>query len=84
MEHGQCGVNAALLDREGLEGAGSGDAELLFVKIDLHMGDHPMAWTRRIGKGKSFDTAIGHRPESNSEPHVVQRIEQGIEWTATH
>ena len=55
----------------------------LFGKIDLHMGDHPMAWTKRIGKGKSFYTAIGHRPESYSEPHVVQLIEQGIEWTAT-
>jgi hypothetical protein len=54
----------------------------LFGKIDLHMGDHPMAWTKRIGKGKSFYTAIGHRPESYSEPHVVQLIEQAIEWTA--
>jgi type 1 glutamine amidotransferase len=41
-----------------------------------------MAWTKRIGKGKSFYTAIGHRPESYSEPHVVQLIEQAIEWTA--
>ena len=49
---------------------------------DLHMGDHPIAWTKCIGNGRSFYSAIGHRPESYSEPHYVKLLEQGITWAA--
>jgi type 1 glutamine amidotransferase len=49
---------------------------------DLRMGDHPIAWTRCIGDGRSFFSAIGHRPESYSEPHYVQVLEAGIGWAA--
>jgi len=49
---------------------------------DLRMGDHPIAWTRCIGDGRSFFSAIGHRPEGYSEPHYVQVLEAGIAWAA--
>jgi type 1 glutamine amidotransferase len=49
-------------------------------KLDLHMGDHPIAWTQCIGKGRSFYTAIGHKPESYTEPNTNKLIEQGIAW----
>lgn len=48
--------------------------------IDLHMGDHPLAWTNCLGKGRSFYSAIGHRPETYSEPHHVAVLESAIEW----
>ncbi|MFO1265381.1 MAG: ThuA domain-containing protein [Rubrivivax sp.] len=48
--------------------------------IDLHMGDHPIAWTRGLGAGRVFYTAIGHRPENYREPHSATLLEQGIEW----
>ena len=51
-------------------------------KRDLRMGDHPIAWTQCVGKGRSFYTAIGHRPESYSEPHTNKLIEQGLVWAA--
>ena len=51
-------------------------------KLDLRMGDHPIAWTQCIGKGRSFYTAIGHRPESYSEPNTNRLIEQGVAWAA--
>lgn len=51
-------------------------------KQDLRMGDHPIAWTRCIGKGRSFYTAIGHRPENYSEPNTVKLIQNGIAWAA--
>ncbi len=51
-------------------------------KVDLRMGYHPIAWTRCIGKGRSFYTAIGHRPESYSEPNTNRLIEQGVAWAA--
>ncbi len=50
-------------------------------KIDLHMGDHPIAWTQCVGKGRSFYSAIGHRPEGYTEPNTNKLMEQGIAWT---
>ena len=49
---------------------------------DIHMGDHPIAWTRCIGNGRSFYSAIGHRPENYSEPSSLLLLERGIEWAA--
>ncbi len=50
---------------------------------DIRMGaDHPIAWTRCIGRGRSFFTAIGHRPESYSEPSAITLLESGIKWSA--
>lgn len=50
---------------------------------DLRMGDHPIAWTRCVGKGRSFYSAIGHRPETYSEPHNVRLLEHGVLWAAS-
>ena len=47
---------------------------------EMVMGDHPIAWQKCIGKGRSFYTAIGHRPESYSEPHAMSVLERGIGW----
>lgn len=47
---------------------------------NLAMGDHPIAWTRCLAKGRSFYTAIGHRPESYSQPESVKLLDQGILW----
>jgi uncharacterized protein len=49
---------------------------------DLRMGDHAIAWTRCVGNGRSFYSAIGHRPESYSEPHARLLLERGIAWAA--
>lgn len=48
----------------------------------LAMGDHPIAWTRCIGRGRSFYSAIGHRPESYAVPSHVRLLEQAVEWAA--
>jgi type 1 glutamine amidotransferase len=51
--------------------------------VNLRMGDdHPIAWTRCIANGRSFYSAIGHRPETYSEPHNVTLLEQGLRWAA--
>ena len=49
---------------------------------DLAMGDHPIAWTQCLGRGRSFYTAIGHLPENYAEPHSLALLEQGIAWAA--
>lgn len=48
----------------------------------LSMGDHPIAWTRAVGKGRAFYSAIGHRPERYADPAYVQMLEQAIDWAA--
>lgn len=51
---------------------------------DLRMGkDHPLAWTNCIGKGRMFYSAIGHRPETYSQPEYLTLLENAIEWAAT-
>lgn len=50
----------------------------------LVMGaDHPLAWTNCIGQGRMFYSAIGHRPETYTEPNHVRLLENAIGWAAT-
>ncbi len=54
-----------------------------FGDTPLVMGsDHPIAWTRCVGKGRSFYSAIGHRPETYSDERHLKLLEQAIAWTA--
>ena len=48
--------------------------------LDLRMGDHPIAWTRSVGKGRVFYTAIGHLPETYAQTQNVALMEGGISW----
>ncbi|MET0589261.1 MAG: ThuA domain-containing protein [Novosphingobium sp.] len=51
---------------------------------NLRMGaDHPLAWTNCIGKGRMFYSAIGHRPETYSQPQYVTLLENAVSWAAT-
>jgi type 1 glutamine amidotransferase len=50
---------------------------------DLRMGDHPLAWTNCVGKGRMFYSAIGHMPETYSQPQNVALLEEAIDWAAT-
>ncbi|MFN3620381.1 ThuA domain-containing protein [Sphingorhabdus sp.] len=55
----------------------------LFVETPLSMGkDHPIVWTRCVGKGRSFYSAIGHRPEVYSDDRYLALLEQGVAWAA--
>jgi uncharacterized protein len=44
--------------------------------------DHPIVWTRCVGDGRSFYSAIGHRPEIYGEPNHVKLLEVAIMWAA--
>lgn len=55
--------------------------------VDLRMGDHPIAWTNCVGpkgqeRGRMFYSAIGHRPETYSQPQYVALLEAAIRWAA--
>ncbi len=50
---------------------------------DLAMGkDHPIAWTKCIGKGRMFYSAIGHLPETYNQPQNVAMLEAATDWAA--
>ena len=42
--------------------------------------DEPLAWAYRYGKGKVFQTLLGHSAESLSAPEVQQIIRNAAEW----
>jgi len=46
-------------------------------------GDHPIAWTRCVGKGRVFYSGIGHRPETYADPHYVTMLENAVAWAAS-
>lgn len=54
----------------------------MWADRDLRMGDHPIAWTRCVTSGRSFYSAIGHRPETYALPEHLTLLEQGIRWAA--
>jgi type 1 glutamine amidotransferase len=45
-------------------------------------GDHPIAWCRRLGKGRMWYTALGHTESSFSEPLFRQHLLGGIRVAA--
>jgi type 1 glutamine amidotransferase len=44
--------------------------------------DHPIAWTRCVGKGRAFYSAIGHLPQTYSDATHLRLLEQAVEWAA--
>jgi type 1 glutamine amidotransferase len=49
---------------------------------NLAMGDHPIAWMRCLGDGRSFYSAIGHRPETYVDSRHQRLLEDAIRWAA--
>lgn len=64
------------------------DVQVLAHMDDAQMGastmggDHPIAWKREIGKGRSWYTGMGHTIESFQEPLMLEHLRGGIEWAA--
>jgi hypothetical protein len=50
---------------------------------NLRMGDHPIAWSRCVGQGRMFYSAIGHRPERYADATYVKMLEQAVDWVGT-
>lgn len=45
-------------------------------------GDHPVAWCRKVGKGRLWYTALGHTEASYTELHFLQHLLGGIQIAA--
>ena len=52
-----------------------------FFGTKLAMGkDHPIIWSRCVGQGRVFYTALGHTAASYSEPDNVQLLTGALSW----
>jgi type 1 glutamine amidotransferase len=51
--------------------------------VNLRMGDHPIAWTKCLGRGRLFYSAIGHLPETYSHPNYQILLENALTWAGT-
>jgi type 1 glutamine amidotransferase len=49
---------------------------------DCRVGYHPLAFTHERSGGRVFYTALGHTPESYSEPEFMGMLKRGIAWVA--
>lgn len=64
------------------------DVQVLARMDDAQMGassmggDHPIAWKREVGKGRSWYTGMGHTIESFKEPLMRDHVRGGIAWAA--
>lgn len=44
--------------------------------------DHPIVWSRQIGQGRLWYTALGHTEASYTEPEFVRHVLGGIQIAA--
>jgi type 1 glutamine amidotransferase len=44
--------------------------------------DHPIAWSRAYGGGRSFYTGLGHTDASWADPEFLAHVAGGITWAA--
>ena len=44
------------------------------------MGDHPVVWTRCVGKGRALYSAMGHQAEAFAEPEHRKLLTGALNW----
>ncbi len=49
-------------------------------EMDLQMGDHPVIWTNRVGRGRTVYSALGHKGEAFDNPHYQALLANALEW----
>ena len=54
--------------------------KFLWTDKDLTMGDHPVIWTREVGQGRAFLSALGHEGSAYEEPEYLAVLEGAIAW----
>ncbi len=64
----------ATVDEATYERGGPGSDKLSMGK------DHPMIWTRCIGKGRTLYSALGHTGEAFAEPEMRRLMSNAVNW----
>jgi len=55
---------------------------LMGAENDLRMGDHPVVWTRCVGRGRALYSAMGHWGEAYRTDWYPRLLEGAIAWAA--
>lgn len=58
------------------------DDDRWFEGAEQRMGDHPLVWCKTQGKGRVFQTALGHEPELYENPLFLEHLKGGILWSS--
>jgi uncharacterized protein len=58
------------------------DGNIFFMKSkNFGMGkEHPVAWFKQMGKGRTFYTSMGHTGATFQEPAFVLMVENAVKW----
>ena len=56
------------------------DENLWFKNVNLVMGDHPLVWCMKIGKGRSFQTSLGHSADLYDNEVYRKHLTGAILW----
>jgi uncharacterized protein len=60
----------------------NGNMPLLASDKNFGMGkEHPVAWHKEIGKGKTFYTSMGHDESTWQDKNFVKMLENAINWS---
>jgi hypothetical protein len=51
-----------------------------FEGVEQRMGDHPLVWYKKVGKGRVFQTALGHESELYQNKLFQKHLIGAIEW----
>ncbi len=56
----------------------------VLARLDTGRGgpDRPLVWCRLVGRGRVFYDALGHFPQTWSDPHQVALVTGGVAWAA--
>ncbi|MBK8807035.1 MAG: ThuA domain-containing protein [Bacteroidales bacterium] len=46
----------------------------------MAMGDHPIIWHKKVGKGIVYYTALGHNPDNYLKPYFKNHILASLNW----
>ena len=58
------------------------NVSLIASNKNFGMGkDHPVAWHKAVGKGKTFYTSMGHDESSWQDKNFVKMIENAMQWS---
>jgi len=58
------------------------DENLWFKNVNIVMGDHPLIWCQKIGRGRSFYTALGHSAELYDNEIFRKHLTGAVLWAA--
>jgi uncharacterized protein len=53
---------------------------LWFKNVNIVMGDHPLIWCQKVGKGRSIQSALGHSPDMYGMDIFRKHIKGSLLW----